>query len=100
VEAAGGTEDARVLAQRIVGEATERESGAPLRAALVSAKTGEGIDQLLSLIDSALTFDNVSTERFEIPLSAGGAIALLHRSARVLREEYNETTCDVEAEVP
>jgi GTP-binding protein HflX len=69
-------------------------------AALVSARTGEGVDQLLLLIDAALPFDTVRTERFVIPLSAGADIALLHSSARVLKEDYNESTCEIEAEVP
>ncbi len=52
------------------------------------------------MIDDALPFDTVRTERFQIPLAAGADIALLHSSARVTREEYNELSCEIEAEVP
>ena len=66
----------------------------------MSALTGDGLDRLLSLIDAALPFDTVRTERFQIPLAAGADIALLHSSARVIRENYNELSVEIEAEVP
>lgn len=90
-------EETSVLAGRILGH-SDTSAGQP--AALVSARTGEGVDELLLLIDAVLPFDTVKTERFEIPLSAGGDIALLHSAARVLRETYKESTCEIEAEVP
>jgi GTP-binding protein HflX len=88
-------EDVGVLARRILGHQAEK-----VESALVSALTGEGRERVLSLIDAALPFDTVRTERFQIPLSAGADIALLHSSARVLREEYKEELCEIEAEVP
>lgn len=106
-------EDVAVLAQRILGtqaldaHAPEHAPDIPakphspaLGAALVSARTGEGLDRLFSLIDSALAFDNVRKEQFRIPLAAGAAIALLHSSARVLSEHYSDVVCEIEAEVP
>jgi GTPase len=95
-----GPGDLNVLAQRILGQLHRDDTQQPIRAALVSARTGEGSEGLLSLIDTALPFDTVRTERFKIPLAAGADIALLHSSARVLREDYDELTCEVEAEVP
>jgi GTP-binding protein HflX len=99
--------DAMGLAERIIGHqagGTPADEGdlpaPPIRSALVSARTGEGIDGLLSLIDSVLAFDTVRTERFRIPLSEGADIALLHRAARVIREKYDESVCDIEAEAP
>jgi GTPase len=107
--------DPAVLARRIFGDLVgpngaqsgyaDHESLAsggaePIRAALISARTGEGLDSLLSLIDAVLPFDTVITERFHIPLAAAADIALLHSSARVTREDYNESFCDIEAEVP
>jgi len=92
-------EEVGVLAQRILGQ-LDGESRTGVGAALVSALTGEGRERLLSLIDAALPFDTVRTERFRIPLAAAADIALLHSSARVTREEYNELMCEVEAEVP
>lgn len=87
-------EEAGAMAQRILGQRTG------VGATLMSALTGEGRDGLLSLIDETLPFDSVRTETFLIPLAAGSDIALLHRSARVLREEYNESLCEIEAAVP
>ena len=43
------------------------KSPEPVRAVLMSARTGEGQDRLLSLIDTALPFDTVRLERFQIP---------------------------------
>jgi GTP-binding protein HflX len=98
-------EDVGVLAQRILGHRAEKIEvrnalGPGAGAALVSALTGEGRERLLSLIDAALPFDTVRTERFQIPLTAGADIALLHSSARVIREQYNELLVEIEAEVP
>jgi GTP-binding protein HflX len=96
--------DANVLARRILRQhpdGTEaNDSNQSPRAALVSALTGQGFEDLLGLIDGALLFDTVKAERFQIPLTAGADIALLHRSARIIREDYGESSCDVEAEVP
>jgi GTP-binding protein HflX len=105
---ADGREDVSALARRILGQHSlsqhsggdSNQPGGDVRAALVSARTGEGSERLLSLIDAALPFDTVRTERFLIPLAAGADIALLHSSARVIHENYNETSCEVEAEVP
>ena len=91
-------EEVKVLAQRILGRPEDGDRG--VGAALVSALTGEGREQVLSLIDAALPFDTVRTERFQIPLAAGADIALLHSAARVMRERYNESSCEIEAEVP
>lgn len=93
-------DDPAVLARRIVGQMASHESMEAVRASLVSARTGAGINDLLSLIDAALSFDTVRTERFQIPLTAAAEIALLHRSARVVREDYTESSCEIEAQVP
>jgi len=93
-------EEAGVLAQRILAQPHDGESREPVRAALVSARTGAGFDRLFSLLDATLPFDTVKIEKFQIPLSAGADIALLHSAARVIREEYNESLCEIEAEVP
>jgi len=99
-EAKTGADEVQALAQRIMGHAAGEADAGPVRAALVSARTGEGLDALLSLIDATLAFDTVRTERFLIPLAEGADIALLHSAARVIREEYNESSCEIEAEVP
>jgi len=94
--------DAAGLPERIIGAPGTRdgEKQETVRSALVSARTGEGLDQLYALVDATLAFDTVKTERFRIPLSAGSDIALLHRAARVLSEDYNGEFCEIVAETP
>jgi len=94
--------DAAGLPERIIGAPGTRDGDKqePVRSALVSARTGEGLDQLYALVDATLAFDTVKAERFRIPLSAGSDIALLHRSARVLSEDYNGEFCEIVAETP
>ena len=70
------------------------------RSAAISALTGEGVDRLLTTVDDVLPFDPVVRARFRFPLGEGARLSLLHASGRVLDTRYDETTCEVEAEVP
>ncbi len=74
------------------------ESGAAVRALCVSAKTGEGVPDLLTAIDTALPVDPVAHVVFRLPLGAGAELHLLHQFARVLNVRYEEDECVVEAE--
>jgi GTP-binding protein HflX len=101
-------EDVEVLAHRVmdrhpaVKEDVKSGHHYPPAAgsALVSARTGEGIEKLLSLVDGALQFDTVKKERFHIPLTAPADIAMLHRQARVICESYTDNAAEIEAEAP
>ncbi len=63
---------------------------------LISAKTGEGLDELLSTIEKTLGKGKRKI-RLLIPYSDGASLDLLHREARVESEEYSGNGTLVEA---
>jgi GTP-binding protein HflX len=67
---------------------------------LVSALTGEGIDELLRRIDVALPIDPVVSLSLRLPLSQGRTLALIHALGRVLRSEVEDEDMLLDAEVP
>jgi len=67
---------------------------------LVSAMTGQGIDELLRRIDVALPTDKVVSLSLRLPLSQGRTLALIHALGRVLRSEVDEEDMLLHAEVP
>jgi GTPase len=67
---------------------------------LVSAMTGEGIDELLRRIDVALPTDKVVSLSLRLPLSQGRTLALIHALGRVLRSEVDHEDMLLDAEVP
>lgn len=81
------------LAGRIFGDAT-------LPAAVVSARTGEGIAKLFELMDGALALDPVSPATFRFPIGDGHTLHELHEYAKVLSTTYGEEYCVVETEAP
>ena len=66
---------------------------------VISARTGEGVPELLAAIDDAL---RSGRERLDvrIPAARGDLVARLHRSGTVLREEYEDGHVDITALVP
>lgn len=78
----------------------ESEPSGELRAVAVSARTGEGIADLLAAVDEALPEDPLRCARFRLPLQAGLELHLLHELGRVRRKEFDAASCLVEAEVP
>jgi GTPase len=77
-----------------------RLSGGSARAVAISARTGEGIDQLLDLIDEVLPFDPVTRVNFRFPFGAEAKVHQLHEYARVHATRYQEEWIEVEADVP
>jgi GTP-binding protein HflX len=69
-------------------------------AVAVSARTGQGVKQLLSLVDAMLPVDPVTRATFRLPVEAGLQLHLLHEYARVTHKHYDSDCCIVEAEVP
>jgi GTP-binding protein HflX len=67
---------------------------------LVSALTGEGIDELLRRIDVALPTDPLVALSLRLPLSQGRTLALIHALGRVLRSEVEDEDMLLDAEVP
>jgi GTP-binding protein HflX len=67
---------------------------------LVSALSGEGIDELLRRIDAALPIDPVVTLSLRLPMAEGRTLALVHALGRVLRSEVEDSHMRIDAEVP
>jgi GTP-binding protein HflX len=82
------------LKRRLIG------GQANVRAVSISAITGAGMDQLLASIDEALALDPIVRATFRVPAGDGATLALLHEFGRVLRTEYTDDVCEVEAEIP
>lgn len=67
---------------------------------LVSALTGEGIDELLRRVDVALPVDPVVTLSLRLPLAEGRTLSLVHALGRVLHSEVEDSHMRMDAEVP
>jgi GTP-binding protein HflX len=67
---------------------------------LISALTGEGLDELLRRIDVALPTDPLVSLSLRLPLSQGRTLALIHALGRVLRSEVEDEDMLLDAEVP
>jgi GTP-binding protein HflX len=82
------------LANRLAGGA------APAAIAWISARTGEGFEELLRTIDRILPEDPVEEATFKFPPSDYNRISLLHEFAQVKEERYTEECCFVVADAP
>jgi GTP-binding protein HflX len=67
---------------------------------LVSALTGEGLEELLRKIDLVLPADPVVRLSLRLPLSEGRSLALIHALGRVLHSRVDDSHVQMEAEVP
>ncbi len=67
---------------------------------LVSGLTGEGVEELLRRMDTALPIDPVVTLSLRMPLAEGRTLALVHALGRVLHSEVEDSHMLLEAEVP
>jgi GTP-binding protein HflX len=67
---------------------------------LVSAKTGEGMDELLKRMDAALPIDPVVTLSLRLPLAEGRTLALIHAMGRVLHSSVEDSHMTMDAEIP
>jgi GTPase len=54
----------------------------------ISARTGEGIDQLLEQIDIALTADPIVEQKFVVPQQEGAVLAALDAGALIQKREF------------
>ncbi|BDC50398.1 GTPase HflX [Bryobacterales bacterium F-183] len=87
------TLSAKSLAARMIGDAN-------VPAVIISARSGEGINSLLELIDARLDLDPVRTVRFRLPVGDGATLNALHEGTRVRSVVYNEDVCEVIADAP
>jgi GTPase len=67
---------------------------------LVSALTGEGVEELLRRVDQALPVDPMVTLSLRMPMTEGRTLALVHALGRVLRSEVEDSHMLLDAEVP
>jgi len=89
--------DLSALTHRLLGE-TARLNATP--AVSISALTGQGLPDLLALMDRELAQDPVARQRFRLPLGEGRALHLLHERAAVLFKQYRDDYCEVLADAP
>jgi GTP-binding protein HflX len=66
----------------------------------VSAATGEGIGDLLKLVDEKMPVDPLVRIEFTLPLSDGRSLALVHGLGRVLHSQVDDSQMKIEAELP
>jgi GTPase len=67
---------------------------------LISAKTGEGIPELLTTIDQNLTLDPIEHLWLRFGLTEGRQLSSVYDSGRVLRREDSDGAILIEAEIP
>ncbi len=90
-------QDLPTLIYRMLGE-TARQN--PTQAVLISAQRGNGLSDLLAVIDKHLVQDPVARQRFRLPLGEGRALHLLHDRAAIVEKHYEEDYCEVVADAP
>ncbi len=76
------------------------ESKTETRAVAVSARTGQGIERLLEVIDEMLPLDPLAKTTFRVPAGDGATINLIHELGRVYGQRYEGRVCVLEAEAP
>jgi GTPase len=89
------TEEVRL---RVLGNAGQ--TGNSPDAVAVSARTGQGMTDLLARIDALLPLDPVSRARFRFPHSEGASAHVLHEFARVLETRFEEEYSEIVADAP
>jgi GTPase len=86
--------------RRAITNGGKKSVGAGSGPVLVSALTGEGIEELLRRIDTEMPTDPVVTLSIRLPLAEGRTLALIHALGRVLHSEIDDSHMRLEAEVP
>jgi GTP-binding protein HflX len=81
-------------------EALGNTVGGERGSTLVSALTGEGIDELLRRMDAEMPTDPVLTLSIRLPLAEGRTLAMIHALGRVLHTEIDDSHMCLQAEIP
>jgi GTPase len=95
--APGGEAQPEAVRRRILAGV---ESKTETRAVAVSARTGQGTERLLEVIDEMLPVDPVLKTVFRVPASDGATVNLIHELGRVIEQRYEGRLCILEAEAP
>src|SRR5882757_3706700 len=77
-----------------------RSSGACGAPVLVSALTGEGIEELVRRMDVEMPTDPVVSLSIRLPLAEGRTLAMIHALGRVIHSEIEDSHMRLDAEVP
>jgi GTP-binding protein HflX len=86
--------------RKLVEDSTSKGSSPGDAPVLVSALTGEGIDELLRRMDAEMPTDPLVTLSMRLPLAEGRTLALIHALGRVLHSEVDDSHMRLDAEVP
>jgi GTP-binding protein HflX len=88
--------DPLLLQRRLLNEVEHPNT----RAVAVSALSGVGIAELLTLIDQVLPLDPIIRTTLRVSAGDGATLALLHQFGVVLETNYKGEVCEVLADVP
>jgi GTP-binding protein HflX len=91
-----GAEEQAVQLRRIL----QSPDGTAPHAVAVSARTGQGLEQLQRLIDEKLPSDPVERIRLRVPAGDGATLHRLHEYGRVVSQRFDDDICEVEVEAP
>ena len=83
--------------KEIAASASNAGKNAPV---LISAITGEGIDELLRRMDAEMPTDPVLKLSIRLPLVEGRILAMIHALGRVLHTELDDSHMRLQAEIP
>jgi GTP-binding protein HflX len=84
--------------RKAIANAAHRSlGGAPV---LVSALTGEGIEELVRRIDAEMPTDPLEAFSIRLPLAEGRTLAMIHALGRVLHSEIDDSHIRLDAQVP
>lgn len=97
LDLAGGGVDPETIACRLLGERAEEVQA---HAVGISARTGEGVDHLLSRIDELLPGEPLQKTLFRFPADAGAEMHLVHERSQVLGVQYRKAQCEIVALAP
>jgi len=96
----GPEADPAALGRRLLGDSSAPGThGVDIRAVGISALTGDGVDELLSVIDEVLPLDPIVRTTLRLRSADGATLALLHEFGRVLHTRYHEDGAEVEVDV-
>jgi GTP-binding protein HflX len=86
--------------RKAITNGAERSAGSGSAPVLLSALTGEGIEELLRRVDAEMPTDPVIRLSIRLPLAEGRTLALIHALGRVLHTEIDDSHMQLDAEVP
>jgi GTP-binding protein HflX len=86
--------------RKAIAGVAERSAGADGAPMLVSALTGEGIEELLRRMDAEMPTDPVETLSIRLPLAEGRTLAMIHALGRVLHSEIDDSHMRLDVEIP